>query len=98
MRYIEFDPVRNYYERLVFEYIVEKYGDSGLDNDLLQDVACLALNQLPARYVRFPVDVAFYISSKELVEIRNAVDNAVQRAMEFVRGNPRRSDTGGLPR
>ena len=28
MRYIEFNPVRNYYERIVFGYLVEKYGES----------------------------------------------------------------------
>ena len=50
------------------------------DPDYLEDVACVALNQLPARYVRHEVDLAFYIPVEERLEMERAVAQAVARA------------------
>ncbi|MDH5660070.1 MAG: late competence development ComFB family protein, partial [Gammaproteobacteria bacterium] len=49
-----FDNINNYYEKLVFEKIQDKLFSDQLDNDedYLADIACVALNQLPSRYVR----------------------------------------------
>ena len=38
------------------------------NDDLLADVACVALNRLPPRYIRHEVDFAFYLSERERTE------------------------------
>lgn len=99
MTTLNLDSVENYYQRLVFQYIISEYGDSDLATNpgALEDVACLALNQLPARYVRHTVDTAFYITVDEQREMIDAVRSAVNRAVEYVREHPREPMTGKLP-
>ena len=49
---INFEQVHNYYERLVFEAVArQSEAHPGFTSDMLADVACVALNRLPARYV-----------------------------------------------
>jgi competence protein ComFB len=83
---MNFESIHNYYERLVTAEItatlVERDGIR--DNDFLEDVACVALNQLPARYVRHDVDTAFYLSSREREQMQHAVVEAVKTAFEHV--------------
>jgi hypothetical protein len=47
--------------------------------DMLADVACVALNRLPARYVRHDVDLVFYLTEHE----RNAIELSMAAAMDF---------------
>ena len=77
---ISFEQVHNYYERLVFEDVVRR-SESHLEftSDMLSDVACVALNRLPARYVRHDVDMMFYLTEHE----RHAIEQAMQDALEF---------------
>ena len=91
MRFINFDSIRNYYESYVFEKISRKYGNSELADQpgALEDIACLALNQLPPRYVRHSIDTAFYLSVEEQQEMIRAVELAVERAASYVRQHPR---------
>ena len=75
-----FEQVHNYYERLVFEDVArmsEAYPD--FTSDMLGDVACVALNRLPARYVRHDVDMMFYLTEQE----RHAIDQAMAEALNF---------------
>jgi chlorite dismutase len=77
-----FDQVHNYYERLVFEEVARRaqapdYMD--FSSDMLADVACLALNRLPARYVRHDVDMMFYLTEPE----RQAMEHALEEVMRF---------------
>lgn len=77
---INFEQVHNYYERLVLEDVVrmsEAHPD--FSSDMLSDVACVALNRLPARYVRHDVDMMFYLTEHE----RHAIDHALQEALQF---------------
>jgi len=46
---------------------------------MLADVACVALNRLPARYVRHDVDLVFYLTEHE----RNAIELSMAAAMDF---------------
>lgn len=82
-----FESVHNYYEHIVFEYIIrELIGEQGItDQEFLEDIACVALNQLPARYVRHNVDTAFYQTDREQAEMEKAVAEAVTTAAEHVR-------------
>lgn len=84
---LEFASVHNYHERYVFQAVIEAASDiPQLDNrdDLLADIACVALNRLPPRYVRHDVDFAFYLTDKERIEIERAIAEAVHFAIDFV--------------
>lgn len=78
--------IRNYYEQLVAEEVRRRLSDAEppASMDYMADVACVALNRLPARYIRFEVDMAFYMSPDEYVQTQQAVQDAVTDALAFV--------------
>ena len=83
-----FDQVHNYYERLVFEEVARRaQSPEHLDftADMLADVACVALNRLPARYVRHDVDMMFYLTEQERHAIELSLEEVLQFAFGFVR-------------
>lgn len=91
-----FESIRNYYEQLVVDRIratVARREDAN-DADYLEDVACVALNQLPARYIRHHVDLAFYLTAEERAHMQRAVENAVDTAVAYVN----RHRAGARPR
>ena len=63
-------------------------GDANLSQEQLSDIACVALNHLPPRYVRHTVDMSFYTSPQEKQEMDKKVDLAILNATEFVRQHP----------
>jgi hypothetical protein len=82
---IDFSSIHNYYERPVLEAVMAKASQfPNLHGDLLADVACVALNRLPNRYIRHDVDLAFYLTERERADNERAVNDAVQYAFEFV--------------
>jgi hypothetical protein len=80
----DFDSIHNYYEQLVHSKLIERVQSNQLSEELVPDVACVALNHLPPRYIRYDVDMAFYLSPKEYEEIENKVAEAVTHAILFV--------------
>ena len=83
----DFSTIHNHHERAVFEAIMARadmHPHLASDTDLLCDVACVALNRLPPRYIRHDVDFAFYLSEKERNESDLAIKEAVVFAFEFV--------------
>ena len=78
--------IYNYFELLVAEEIQyrvkEEYPNATAD--FLTDVACVALNRLPARYIRHKVDMAFYMPQDELAHSNKIVADAVSDAFDFV--------------
>jgi nitroreductase len=84
---VDFTSIRNHNEHAVFDAVLEgstRYpGLQGRD-DLLADVACVALNRLQPRYIRHSVDLAFYQSERERHEGERAVLEAVEFAFGFV--------------
>ncbi|WP_448210935.1 late competence development ComFB family protein [Colwellia sp. MEBiC06753] len=78
------DDIHNYYENLV----VEQFGDMKLeekyDFDYLADLTCIVLNQLPTRYIRHEVDMAFYLPASERFEMESKVKVAIQKGLEFM--------------
>ena len=75
-----FEQVHNYYERLVFDEVVRRSSNyQDFTNDMLADVACVALNRLPARYVRHDVDMMFYLTEQE----RHAIEQAMAEALAY---------------
>ena len=81
-----FDNIHNYFEKLVFEIIQAKLSNNELedDEDFLGDIACVALNQLPSRYVRHNVDMVFYMTSEEREQNQIIVEDAVVMATDYV--------------
>lgn len=81
----DFSSIRNHHESSVFAAVLaERDRYPGVNDGLLPDVACVALNRLPPRYIRHAVDLAFYQSDKERSEGDRAVSRAVEFAYEFV--------------
>ena len=78
------EEFHNYYEQMVREEMGRQLGDRQLDADTLADIACVALNHLPPRYIRYDVDMAFYLSPKEREEMELKVTNAVRDGASFV--------------
>lgn len=81
--------VHNYYESRVFDEIERRIESDRLelDQDQFDDAACIALNQLPPRYVRFDIDTTFYASPEEIHQMTVAVQNAVTYAIQKVLAN-----------
>ena len=80
---MNFENLHNYYETLVTDYLREKHSDIS-DLELLEDIACVALNQLPVRYIRHNVDFIFYMSPEERTKMEEQVQKAVKDAIKFV--------------
>lgn len=85
------DTITNYYEKLVFDEIaiISSKRNLTLDEDAILDIACVALNQLPARYVRHQVDTVFYSRGEDNVKMSSEIESAVSSAFDKVLSNPR---------
>lgn len=84
--------ISNFYEKLVVDEFVKRESDVTYDENTLVDMACVALNRLPARYYRYSVDMAFYLEAKEFREMEQAVVAAVDYAIEFVNTHKKRRE------
>jgi Late competence development protein ComFB len=83
----DFDSVRNHNERAVFDTVqqqAERYPGVSHNVELLADVACVALNRLPPRYIRHEVDFVFYLSERERGDSERQIFEAVDYAFGFV--------------
>jgi hypothetical protein len=83
----DFSSLYNHHEREVFSAVVDmaaSYPNLAISNDLLCDVACVALNRLPPRYIRHEVDFSFYLTQHERMELDTAIVEAVTYAYDFV--------------
>jgi len=84
---VDFSSIRNFHERSVCEAVssaATRYPGVQKDGDLLADVACVALNRLPPRYIRHEVDFVFYLSERERGESERHLFEAVDYAFGFV--------------
>lgn len=78
------DQIQNYYENKVVDAINRIAQPKGYSQEQLTDLACLALNNLPTRYYRHEVDLAFYMSAQEHLDIDKRVNKAVQSAIDYL--------------
>lgn len=83
--------ISNYYEKLVVEELGRRDALQETSDDVLIDMACVALNQLPSRYYRYSVDMAFYLSAKENQAMETDVKAAVDHAIDFVQTHKSRA-------
>ncbi len=83
----DFSTIHNHNEAAVFAAVAAlapRYPAIGDDGGLLADVACVALNRLPSRYIRHTVDLSFYQTDRERLDHERDVAVAVKHAFEFV--------------
>jgi len=85
-----FDDLFNFYEDYVFAAISNQLVDEHGENpDFLADVACVALNKLPSKYIRHHVDMTFYMTPEEYQYMESSVSKAVTEAIEIVKSHKR---------
>ncbi len=81
----DFTTLHNYYEKQVVDQVLDLAPNYPLlKKDHLPDVACVALNRLPPRYIRHQVDLAFHMTEKERQDSEQLIQDAVKFAFEFV--------------
>ena len=78
------DDIHNYYEHLVLERISKLGLDTTKSPDYLADLCCLALNQVPPRYIRYEVDMAFYLPQSERNQMETNVEHAISKAIKYL--------------
>ncbi|CAM3713837.1 late competence development ComFB family protein [Rheinheimera salexigens] len=78
------DDIHNYYEKMLLDHLVELGLDKSQDAEYLADLCCISLNLLPPRYIRYAVDMAFYLPQNERIEMEIKVKEAVARGQEFL--------------
>ncbi|HME40732.1 MAG TPA: late competence development ComFB family protein [Steroidobacteraceae bacterium] len=83
-----FSSIQNLNERAVFDKVRElstRFPELVGDEELLADASCVALNALPAHYVRHAVDQSFHNSDTQREKDDKAVSDAVESALRLVR-------------
>ena len=78
------DDIHNYYEKLVMQHFAASKVEEKYDADFIADLTCVVLNQLPTRYIRHEVDMAFYLPASERFEMETKVNSAIKKAIEFM--------------
>ena len=81
------DDIHNYYEKLVMQQFLSAKFNENYDEDFIADLTCVVLNQLPTRYIRHEVDMAFYLPPSERFEMESRVKVAIAKAVEFMQLN-----------
>lgn len=83
---MKFESIHNYYEQLVVDHLMEHLApELGItDEDQLADIACLALNNLPPRYIRHDVDMVFFLTSRDREQIQAMVTRETRKAADKV--------------
>jgi hypothetical protein len=84
---VPFTSICNRNERAVFDKVREvgaSFPELVGSEDLLADASCVALNALPAHYIRHGVDLSFHISDAEREKHAKAVSDAVESALRLV--------------
>ncbi|MCE2917618.1 MAG: late competence development ComFB family protein [Rubrivivax sp.] len=87
MSHPDFTSVRNHSERSVFDAVrrlAPGYPAMVDRDELLADVACVALNRIAPRYIRHEVDYVFYLSERERADSERQIGEAVEYAFGFV--------------
>lgn len=92
---MSFTPIHNRLEIAVIDAVKAasvRMSDTVRDNDALADAACIALNALPARYIRHDVDASCHMSDMDLARESQAIAAAVKSALTLVQS---RRNAGG---
>lgn len=82
------DDIHNYYEKLVLQHFSAAKFEEKYEADFIADLICVVLNQLPTRYIRHEVDMAFYLPASERFEMESKVKIAISKALTFMKDHP----------
>lgn len=91
----DYDSIHNHHERAVFEGVsaaADRFPHLRTQG-LLADIACVALNRLPARYIRHDVDYSFYLTAEERDDQSRRIADAVSQAFAYVTSGIARAAT-----
>ncbi len=78
------DDIRNYYEQLVVDHIYAQGIHLRYGKEFIADLCCLVLNKLPPRYIRYEVDMAFFLSQQERADMNARVKETVQSVLTYL--------------
>lgn len=78
------EDIHNFYEKIVVEEILKRKLDKVYNEDIMADFCCTVLNQLPPRYIRYDVDMAFYLPQSERIHMEERVQTAIDVAISQI--------------
>lgn len=78
------DTIYNYNEPFVRDELVKQSKGLNLDEGVLSDILCVALNHVPPKYIKHSVDCAFYTQDAEREATRKAIETAVADALKYI--------------
>ncbi|ATD03680.1 MAG: hypothetical protein ACI9H9_002064 [Pseudoalteromonas tetraodonis] len=78
------DDIHNFYEKLVLEEIEKRKLNERYNDDVMADFCCTVLNQLPPRYIRYDVDMAFYLTQTDRMDMEQRVELAINFAIDQI--------------
>lgn len=84
---LDFSSIHNRHEQAVIRAVLDAAGHfPGISTrqDLLVDVACVALNRLAPRYIRHESNYAYHAGERERADTELAISEAVEFAFGFV--------------
>jgi Late competence development protein ComFB len=82
-----FESIHNRHERTVFDRVRAasvRFPHLIGNDDLLADAVCVALNALPAQYLRHDIDLSSHLSDAQREKDNKSVDDAVESALILV--------------
>lgn len=86
------DDIHNYYEHLVLDRIAALELYNSKDADYIADLCCVALNKVPHKYIRYEVDMAFFLSQEERIEMQSQVNEAIDEGIKILDAREERED------
>ena len=84
------EDIHNYYEHLVIEQIEAMGFYQNKTTDFIADLTCLVLNQLPPRYIRYEVDMAFFLPISERTQMEMNVSHSITISVEYLEAHPKK--------
>ena len=75
------EDIHNFYEKIVIDEIHRRKLDKVYNEDVMADFCCTVLNQLPPRYIRYDVDMVFYLPQSERIHMEERVQTAIDVAI-----------------
>lgn len=80
----EISNIHNFYESLVINEVHKIMLGKLHESNVIADIICLTLNQLPPRYIRHKVDMLYYLTNKERSEMERKVKKAIEKSIAIV--------------
>lgn len=78
------DDIHNYYEHIVLERIEQLGLHETKSADYIADLCCMALNKVPPRYIRYEVDMAFFLPQLERISMEQEVADAIAQGIRVL--------------